>query len=79
MLVMHSYGGAPGSCVAVGTSEQDLHARSEIGGITGLIYLTGLCLERRFLSRLNLRKTLRSLSYIASRNPTLISNEALGV
>ncbi len=45
VLVMHSYGGAPGSCAAVGASKEDLQASGKIGGIIGLIYLAGFLLR----------------------------------
>ena len=45
VLIMHSYGGAPGSCAAVGASKQDLQANGKTGGIIGLIYLAGFLLN----------------------------------
>ena len=42
LLVMHSYGGSPGSAAAKSLSKSECHSRGYGGGIVGLVYISAL-------------------------------------
>ena len=42
LLVMHSYGGSPGSAAAKGRSKSECHCRGHRGGIVGFVYISAL-------------------------------------
>jgi len=46
VLVMHSYGGSPGSAAAKGLSKTERSSNGSGGGIIGLIYLAGLVIPK---------------------------------
>lgn len=42
MLVMHSYGGVPGSCAAKGLSKGERSSQGHSAGISGIVYLAAI-------------------------------------
>jgi pimeloyl-ACP methyl ester carboxylesterase len=45
VLVMHSYGGIPGSAAAKGLSKEDREKEGKKGGIIGLVYISSFAIE----------------------------------
>lgn len=47
-VVMHSYGGVPGSAAVQGLTKEDRQKEGLKGGVIGLVYLTSFALEEGF-------------------------------